>query len=92
MELEILLHTVKLCQACKAPECFDAVDVDRFCRKVSGLVDAEVFVTPNVHQSIITFPAVGMDNALRRNLVPDDGLKRFAEAVGDQLCETAPSS
>ena len=88
VELEILLHTVKLCQAafCKAPECFDAVDVDRFFRKVSGFVDAEMFVVPHVHQSVIAFPAVGMDNALRRNLAPDDGLKRFGRAVRDQLC------
>ena len=27
-----------------------------------------------------------MDNALRRNLAPDDGLKRFGRAVRDQLC------
>ena len=88
VELEILLHTIKLCQAafCKAPECFDTVDVDRFFRKMSGFVDAEVFVVPHIHQSVIAFPAVGMDNTLRRNLAPDDGLKRFGRAVRDQLC------
>ena len=48
VELEILLHAVKLCQAafCNAPESFDTVDVDRFFRKLSGFVDAEMFVGP----------------------------------------------
>ena len=41
VELEILLHTIKLCQAafCNAPESFDTVDVDRFFRKLSGCLD-----------------------------------------------------
>ena len=51
-----------------------------------GFVDAEVFVVPHIHQSVIAFPAVGMDNTLRRNLAPDDGLKRFGRAVRNQLC------
>lgn len=93
VELEILLHTIKLCQAafCKAPECFDTIDVNRFFRKMSGFVDAEVFVVSHVYQSVIAFPAVGMDNAFRRNLASDDGLKRFGRAVRDQLCVKAPS-
>lgn len=45
-----------------------------------------MFAVPNTHQSVIAFPAAGMDNALRRNLAPDDGLKRFDRAVGDQFC------
>ena len=45
-----------------------------------------MFVVPNVHQSAIVFPAVEMDNALRRNLAPDDGLKRFGRTVRGQLC------
>ena len=53
---------------------------------MSGFVDAEMFVGPNVHQPVIAFPAAGMDNALRRNLAPDDGLKRSGRAVRDQLC------
>ena len=88
VELEISLHAIKLCQTafCKTPECFDAVNVDRFFRKVFGFVDAEMFVVANVYQAIIAFPTVGMNNAFRRNLAPDDGLKRFFRAVCDQLC------
>ena len=44
-----------------------------------------MFIVPNVHQSVIALPAVGMDNALRGNLAPDDGLERFGRAVRDQL-------
>ena len=42
---DLYKEPVKLCLAafCKAPECFDAVDVDRFPRKVFGFADAEIF-------------------------------------------------
>ena len=60
--------------------------MDRFFRELFGFVDAEMFIASNVHQEVIAFSAFGMDNALRRNLAPDDGLKRFGQTV-HQLAE-----
>jgi hypothetical protein len=52
---------------------------------VFGFVDTKMFVVPNVNQSVVALPAIGMDNALRGKLAPDDGLKRFCRAVRDQF-------
>ena len=83
MEFEISLHAIKPCQAtsCKAPERLDAVDMNRFFRKVFGFADAKMRVVPNVHQAIAALPAFGMDNAPGRNPAPYDGLKRPSRAV-----------
>ena len=83
MEFEISLHAIKPCQAtsCNAPERLNAVDMNRFFRKVFGFADAKMLVVPNVHQAIATLAAFGMDNAPGRKLAPYDGLKRFGRAV-----------
>ena len=87
VEFEISLHAIKLCQTafCKAPKGLNTIDMNRFFRKVFGFVDTKMFVEPNVHQSVVALPAVGVDNAFRGNLAPDDGLERLGRAISDQF-------
>ena len=67
---------------CIAPKAFDAVDVT-FARGelIGPVVDSEMLVKADIDQTIVTGPAVGMDDRSWVNVTPDNPLKSGLGAV-----------
>ena len=72
---------------CIAPETFDTVDVP-FARGelIGPVVDSEVLVETNVHQPVVTKPAIRMDNRSRVDVATDNPLQRGLGAVRHYFC------
>lgn len=49
------------------------------------MIDPEMPINPDIHQAVITPPAIGVDNAVGVNLAADDGLQRGFGGVWDDL-------
>ena len=68
-----------------APEAFDAIDMRMPSGKlISAVIDTEVPVA-DIHQAVIASPAVGVDDGLRSDLAPDNGLQRGFLAIWHDL-------
>lgn len=53
--------------------------------KNARLALTKIVFVPNVRQPLVAFPAAGVDGTLRRNLISNDGLKRFGRIVRNQF-------
>ena len=49
------------------------------------MIDPEMPINPDIHQAVITPPAIGVDNAVGVDLAADDGLQRGFGGVWDDL-------
>ena len=87
MEIEILLDPIELRQAPpgETPEGFDPVDVHPMEREMLALVDPEMLVVTDVDQTIVAFPSIRVHDAFGIRSSPDDVLKRFGRAIGNDL-------
>lgn len=61
----------------KGPEALDAVDmigpVGKF---IIGMIDPKMFGKTDINQTVVTAPAVGVDNHVQGHFSPDNGLQR----------------
>lgn len=87
VEFEIGFDAVELGQASfsKAPEGFDPVDVSAAIGEGFLFVNAHMFVVADIDQAIISWPAIGAEDALRIDPAPDDGSQGLLGAVSDDL-------
>jgi len=49
------------------------------------MIDPKMPINPDIHQAVITPPAIGVDNAVGVDLAADDGLQRGFGGVWDDL-------
>ena len=89
VQIERLLgHTVELGEPslCIAPERFDAVDMPFSIRKlIVSVMHPEMLVKAYIHQSVITPPAIGMDDGTRLHMPSYNGLQRSFGLVRHNL-------
>jgi hypothetical protein len=87
MKIEVNLDAVKLGESAlgEAPERFNAIDVRAAFCKGFALVDSHMLVVADVHQAIITRPAVGADDTLRIDPSTNDGPQGVLGAIFDDL-------
>ena len=69
----------------EAPEGFDAVDVGAALCEGFLLVDAHMLVIADIHQAIVSRPAIGTDDALRIDPSTDNGPQCVLGTVLDDL-------
>lgn len=95
MEWKVPLDPVELGQPSlgEAPERFDAVDVDTltFGKLILTVVDSIVAIVANVNETVITPPAVGVNDRISRNTAQNQGLEGGFLAVGHNLSEDSAS-
>ena len=72
---------------CIAPETFDTVDVP-FARGelIGPVVDSEMLVKADIHQPVVTKPAIRMDNRSRVDVASDNPLQCGLGAVRHDFC------
>ena len=83
------IHATKFRQACfgKSPKPFDAIDVSGTISKfILSMIDAKMLSIPNIHESIVATPTIGVDHAFQRDTAPDDGLQRGFGAIRHNFC------
>ena len=81
-------YAIELCQPPfgKAPKGFNTVDMVASPDKlVVAMVDPEMLVKTNIHQSIVPPPTIGMNHAVNTCLSPDDGLQRAFGGIRHDL-------
>lgn len=59
---------------------------------VGSVMDTIMLFEPEVNQTVITTPSIGIDYAIRINASPNDGLQCFSGTVRDNLCVYMPST
>ena len=92
MKIEIDFDTVELGEPAfgEAPESLNAVDMGAtFCKSLL-LVDAHMLVVADIDQAIVSWPAVGADDALGIDPPADDGPQGVLGAIGHDLREDFP--
>ena len=58
-----------------APEVFNAVDMGHFiCEFIIAMLHPVVFFVTQIHQAVIAWPSIRMDDAFEFNLIPDHPL------------------
>jgi len=65
----------KSCFRC-SPKCLNAIDVDTAAlgKFIIAMVDSEVLLKAGIHKAVIARPAVGVNDRLRINALPDNAL------------------
>lgn len=85
-------HAIELHQSALGitPKALNAVDMNRAsCKFIVAVVDSQMFVKANINQSVVTAPAVGVDDAGYVSLASNDGLQRAFGGIGHDLCVDA---
>ena len=84
MKIEVDLDAVELGKPAlgEAPESLDAVDVGTAPGKGLLLVDAHMPVKADIHQAVVSRPAVGADDALGVDSAANDGPQGVLGAIG----------
>jgi len=87
MKIEIDFDAVELGKPAfgEAPEGFDAVDVGAALGEGLLLVDADVLVVADIHQTVVPGPAVRAYDALRIDPPANDGPQGVLGAIGHDL-------
>ena len=85
----MLIHTTKTHHPgfCKPPEPLDTVDMgaapDEF---VLPVIDPEMLSIADIDQTIVSTPAIRVDDAIESDTSPDNALQRGFAAVRDDFC------
>ena len=87
MQIEVCLDPIELGAAAlgKAPKGLDAVDMGAPVGEGLLLVDAHMLVVADIHQAIVTGPAIGADHASRVDPSSDDGPQSVRGAIPDDF-------
>ena len=71
----------------KTPEAFNSIDVAFALNEfILPMVDSEVLFVSQIHQSIISSPTIGMDDALKAYSTSDNRLQRGSSAIWNNFC------
>jgi hypothetical protein len=66
----------------KAPKRLNAIDVThRVSKLIMAMMNPEMLIKPNINQSIIAPPGIGMNNAFWINFAPYNALKRLFSGI-----------
>ena len=85
----MLIHTTETYHPgfCKPPEPLNTVDMgavpDKF---VLPVIDPEMLSIADIDQTIVSTPAIRVDDAVERDTSPDNALQRGFAAVRDDFC------
>lgn len=82
-------HTIELRQAPigKARKGLDPVDMVTTSNKLNiAVIHPKIFIKANIHQTIISTPAIGFDSAKRICFASDNRLQYALRRVGNNLC------
>ena len=87
MKIEIDLDAVELGEPAfgEAPEGFNAVDVGAAFGEGFLLVDAHMLVVADIHQAVVSRPAIGADDALGVDSPANDGPQGVLGAISHDL-------
>src|SRR6202162_1779477 len=69
----------------KAPKGFDAIDVGFALTQGSAFLDSDVFIIPNIDQSVIANPLIGMQHAGGIDWAANDLLERLLATIRENL-------
>lgn len=89
----VFRDTVELREAAlgQAPKAFDAVDMVRAVGElIIRMTDPEMFLVPDIDQTVVAPPTVRVDDGLGSHATPNYGLQSTPGAVGDDLRVNAP--
>ena len=78
-------HAIGLSQATlgKAPKGFHGIDMAATSHElILAMIDPKVFIKPNIHQTNITRPTIGIDDTQRISFASDNRLQGSLEASG----------
>jgi hypothetical protein len=88
-----LAHATKPTESCFgiAPKTLNTINVRLFLDKlIASMVDAKMFLVPQINQAIIPSPSIRMNNTFQLYTPPDDGLERLSGTVGDDFSINLP--
>lgn len=81
-------HAIELDQTTlsKAPKGFNPVDMAAALDElIVAVIDPKVFIKPNVYQTIVTTPAIGVDDTQRICFASDNRLLRALRSIWNNL-------